>query len=210
MSQSLRKDDSLSTADLAGRTAKREDNESLTAETPARMNDDPRLDGPRLVDNAPVNERTGITEDVSRNDRVTNEWIGQDRFNQGRVDQGRVDQEPLNAQAPPRTETGSWSSKPVGERDGSLNAPLLSEIEVNELRTRWSGIQAEFVDEPRRSVEQADQLVATAMQRLAEGFANERASLEKQWDSGDNVSTEELRIALQRYRAFFGRLLNAA
>jgi hypothetical protein len=66
------------------------------------------------------------------------------------------------------------------------------------------------VDEPRRSVEQADQLVATAMQKLADGFANERASLEKQWGSGDSVSTEDLRLALQRYRTFFGRLLNAA
>jgi hypothetical protein len=46
------------------------------------------------------------------------------------------------------------------------------------------------------------------MQRLAEGFANERSGLEKQWDRGDNVSTEDLRVALQRYRSFFGRLLN--
>jgi hypothetical protein len=88
--------------------------------------------------------------------------------------------------------------------------PLLSDFEIRELRSRWSNIQAGFVDEPRRSVEQADQLVATAMQRLAEGFANERASLEKQWDSGDSVSTEDLRLALQRYRTFFGRVLNAA
>ncbi len=87
---------------------------------------------------------------------------------------------------------------------------LFSDNEVGELRSRWSNVQAGFVDEPRRSVEEADQLVATVMQRLAEGFANERASLEQQWDSGDNVSTEDLRVALQRYRAFFGRLLNAA
>jgi hypothetical protein len=86
----------------------------------------------------------------------------------------------------------------------------LSESEIGDLRSRWSDIQAAFVDEPRRAVETADQLVATAMQKLAEGFAKERESLEKQWDQGDNVSTEELRIALQRYRTFFGRLLNAA
>ncbi|MFZ0274042.1 MAG: hypothetical protein WB524_19520 [Acidobacteriaceae bacterium] len=66
------------------------------------------------------------------------------------------------------------------------------------------------MDEPQRSVKEADQLVAAAMQRLAERFARERAELEKQWDSGDNVSTEDLRLALQRYRSFFGRLLNAA
>jgi hypothetical protein len=89
-------------------------------------------------------------------------------------------------------------------------APLLSEFQIGDLRSRWNNIQAEFVDEPRRAVEQADQLVATAIESLADGFANERASLEKQWESGNNVSTEDLRLALQRYRAFFGRLLNAA
>jgi len=63
------------------------------------------------------------------------------------------------------------------------------------------------VDEPRQTVAEADKLVAVVMQRLAEGFANERSGLEKQWDRGDNVSTEDLRVALQRYRSFFDRLL---
>jgi hypothetical protein len=70
-----------------------------------------------------------------------------------------------------------------------------------------SKVQTGFVDEPRRSVEDADKLVTSVMQRLAEGFANERWGLEKQWDHGDSVSTEELRVALQRYRSFFDRLL---
>jgi hypothetical protein len=63
------------------------------------------------------------------------------------------------------------------------------------------------VDEPRQTVADADKLVASVMQRLAEGFAKERSGLEKQWDSGNNVSTEDLRVALQRYRSFFDRLL---
>ena len=63
------------------------------------------------------------------------------------------------------------------------------------------------MDEPLHTVEDADKLVATVMQRLAEGFANERSGLEKQWDRGDNASTEELQVALQRYRSFFDRLL---
>ena len=87
--------------------------------------------------------------------------------------------------------------------------PLFSQSDVGDLRGRWGNVQASFVDEPRRAVEEADKLVATVMQRLAEGFANERSNLEKQWDRGDNVSTEHLRIALQRYRSFFDRLLNA-
>ena len=76
------------------------------------------------------------------------------------------------------------------------------------LRTRWTDIQAGFVDEPRRAVEQADGLVAEAIKRLAETFANERNQLEGQWDRGGDVSTEDLRQALQRYRSFFSRLLS--
>jgi len=85
--------------------------------------------------------------------------------------------------------------------------PLFSESEMGEFRSRWSKVQTGFVDEPRRTVEDADKLVASVMQRLAEGFASERSGLEKQWDQGDRVSTENLRIALQRYRSFFDRLL---
>jgi hypothetical protein len=85
--------------------------------------------------------------------------------------------------------------------------PLFAEPEMVDFRSQWSKLQTGFVDEPRRTVEDADKLVAAVMQRLAEGFANERSGLEKQWDRGDNVSTEDLRIALQRYRSFFDRLL---
>ena len=85
---------------------------------------------------------------------------------------------------------------------------LFSEPEMEAFRIQWSKIQTGFVDEPRQTVEDADKLVAAVMQRLADGFATERSGLEKQWDRGDNVSTEDLRIALQRYRSFFDRLLN--
>ncbi len=87
-------------------------------------------------------------------------------------------------------------------------APLFPNNELEDLRNRWSSVQTTFVDEPRSAVEQADGLVAAAMKRLAEVFAEERSRLEQQWDRGDNVSTEDLRIALQRYRSFFQRLLS--
>jgi len=87
-------------------------------------------------------------------------------------------------------------------------APLFSPEEAKDFRARWDAIQVSFVDEPRQVVEQADSLVALAMKRLAEMFAAERAKLESQWDRGDNVSTEDLRLALRRYRSFFGRLLS--
>ena len=94
------------------------------------------------------------------------------------------------------------------ERAATSDAPLFPSGELDDLRTRWKEIQTAFVDEPRKAVEQADGLVASAMKRLAEVFAEERSKLEAQWDRGDNVSTEDLRVALQRYRTFFDRLLS--
>ena len=89
-------------------------------------------------------------------------------------------------------------------RDTALLAPDV----VENLKAKWSDIQAGFVDEPRRAVEQADGLVTDAIQGLAQSFGSERARLEAQWDRGGDVSTEDLRLALQRYRAFFSRLLS--
>jgi hypothetical protein len=80
--------------------------------------------------------------------------------------------------------------------------------EAQSFQSRWSEIQIGFVDEPRRSVEQADSLVAEVMQRLAQVFADERARLEQQWDRGEDTDTEALRQALRRYRSFFDRLLS--
>ena len=85
---------------------------------------------------------------------------------------------------------------------------LLATDETHTFRSRWDTIQTSFVDEPRQSVEQADGLVAEVMQRLAEMFADERGKLEGQWNRGDDVSTEDLRLALRRYRSFFDRLLS--
>ncbi|HZQ95987.1 MAG TPA: hypothetical protein VFA67_13315 [Candidatus Sulfotelmatobacter sp.] len=96
-----------------------------------------------------------------------------------------------------------------GQQSGSPESTsLFPANELEDLRTRWKEIQTGFVDEPRKAVEQADGLVASAMKRLAEVFAQERSGLEQQWDRGDNVSTEDLRVALQRYRSFFDRLLS--
>jgi hypothetical protein len=88
------------------------------------------------------------------------------------------------------------------------HAPLFPQNETQDLRTRWDKAQGMFVDEPRKAVEEADALVANAVKRIAELFTDERAKLEQQWDRGDNVSTEDLRQALRRYRTFFDRLLN--
>lgn len=94
------------------------------------------------------------------------------------------------------------------QQSGASAQPLFPDEEARELRDHWQSIQGGFVDEPRKAVEHADGLVATTMKRLAEIFASERDRLESQWGRGDDVSTEDLRIALQRYRSFFDRLLS--
>ena len=107
------------------------------------------------------------------------------------------------APAEPRTFDGE---RPAGQA-GGRDTPLFPEAEAGDLRGRWDRIQTGFVDEPRRAVEDADKLVAETMKRLAEMFADERSRMEAQWDRGGDIDTEDLRVALQRYRAFFGRLL---
>jgi len=81
--------------------------------------------------------------------------------------------------------------------------------DADTFRRRWEAIQAGFVDEPRRAVETADGLVAEVIQQLVRSFADERNQLEEQWSRGDQASTEDLRVALRRYRSFFDRLLSA-
>jgi len=85
---------------------------------------------------------------------------------------------------------------------------LFPDNELNDLRHRWQDVQTGFVDDPRVAVRKADELVAAAMTRLAQVFADERGKLEHEWDKGDDVSTEDLRVALRRYRSFFDRLLS--
>jgi hypothetical protein len=87
--------------------------------------------------------------------------------------------------------------------------PLLADDRGDSYRDRWYELQARFVDEPRDTVQEADTLVAELLQELARGFNEARGRLEEQWSRGDDVSTEDLRLALQRYRSFFERLLAA-
>jgi hypothetical protein len=108
-------------------------------------------------------------------------------------------------QAPARDEPVQTADTRAADDDG----PLLPEAQGTELQSRWEAIQTRFVDDPRSAVEEADALVASTMQQLADNFASAREDLEGQWSRGDDVSTEDLRVALQRYRSFFRRLLSA-
>jgi hypothetical protein len=86
-------------------------------------------------------------------------------------------------------------------------AQLFPARRAAELRERWRSVQARFVDDPGTTVKEADGLVAEVLEELEAGFRDARSSLERQWNDGDDASTEDLRVALQRYRSFFERLL---
>jgi hypothetical protein len=180
-------DENLTTADLA--QGKR------PAASHDLLNDGTNADRPSaedVISDHAINERT--ISDRTINDRAINDRPGP-----------VLAERPAGEVAP----TANSEVRSASEtRNASDTAPLFPSSELEELRNRWSGVQTAFVDEPRRAVEQADGLVASAMKRLAEVFAEERSKLEQQWGRGDNVSTEDLRIALQRYRSFFHRLLS--
>ena len=91
-------------------------------------------------------------------------------------------------------------------RDDENFAPLFENNEAEQFRSQWLEIQSRFVDDPSVSVKDADELVANVIKNITRTFADKRTSLETQWKSGD-VSTEDLRVALKRYRSFFDRLL---
>jgi hypothetical protein len=97
--------------------------------------------------------------------------------------------------------------KPAETQQDEGAAPLFTGEEVDRFRTEWRGLQSDFVDSPRDAVQHADQLVAQVMQSLATTFADHKKSLEGQWSKGEQVETEELRVALRQYRAFFDKLL---
>lgn len=106
-----------------------------------------------------------------------------------------VEGEPGNA-PPAETDVESPSEK-----------TLFADDVLTMLRARWDQVQAVFVDDPRACVQKADGLVADVVQHLVTGFADARSGLEQQWGRGEEASTEDLRVALMRYREFFDRLL---
>ena len=103
-------------------------------------------------------------------------------------------------------------ARPPADRETSQvetddRTALFEPTQLSEFKGRWSEIQAGFVDAPQRAVQEADALVADVIARITDSFGRERTQLERHWDRGGSVSTEELRQALRRYRSFFSRLL---
>ncbi|HET6595400.1 MAG TPA: hypothetical protein VFG81_07240 [Anaerolineales bacterium] len=104
------------------------------------------------------------------------------------------------------TEIGPERRAPMATTTDELE-PLFEEEAAKKFRSRWLAIQSKFVDDPRDSVKQADELVADIIKNVTMNFADRRIGLEKQWNGGENISTEDMRVTLKRYRSFFERLL---
>jgi hypothetical protein len=120
-------------------------------------------------------------------------------------------QEPMSTQELVNREQGNGHTGAMFTANGSgdqQRQAIFPGQETEGFRSRWHQVQGTFVDEPRQAVEQADQLVASVVKRLAEVFADERNRMEHEWSQGQDVSTEDLRQALRRYRSFFDRLLS--
>ena len=105
-----------------------------------------------------------------------------------------------------RVERGETQGAQMQQGDG--NVELLPRENLDDFRVRWERVQVAFVDEPRTAVQQAHDLVDQLVERLTQSFSRQRDSLEGTWTRGGDVSTEDLRQALQRYRSFFNRLLS--
>jgi hypothetical protein len=94
----------------------------------------------------------------------------------------------------------------TGKKESTL-APLFTEDAAKTFRSRWDAVQSSFVDDPQEAVQAGDELVAQVIKSLAESFSEQRSALEGELNQADRSSTENLRLALRRYRSFFERLL---
>ena len=194
----------LSTADLAGQQPRDPARADLTEAADRERRDDRAPDDLAREDLA---ASPAPTEDPAA-DRAPDAELGQDRLlqQQDRTIEGARDREPARAAV---GEPAATMAPDAGAAGATTAGPLLAADDAEGFRARWTDVQNGFVDAPRQAVEQADELVAEVMQHLARTFADERGRLEGHWDRGDEVSTDDLRTAFQRYRSFFERLLAA-
>ncbi len=200
-----RNDESLSTRDLATQADPPES--AVTSPPDGLRRADSSIAGPPPIQDDPVQAPDPTQApspdrrfDSSRGDQSESQAAVPEEASAARQTSAEAD-----AASPPPN-AGDPAPSPATE--AGTSAPLLAPELGATFQRRWEDVQTRFVDEPRGAVEDADGLVANLMQQLAEGFAQERERLEAQWGRGEDISTEDLRVALQRYRSFFQRLLS--
>ena len=226
----------LSTADLAGQPPTSAERSDVTARDDRTETADPIEAADRTDDDVARDdlapEDLARDDNVARDDLAPglarDDHPGEPALTEGRSPDLATEVEPGEEPQPLRQDDGrhevtatgtdpdlastaapaAQAAPDVGTADTATKAGhLLAADDAEAFRARWTDVQHGFVDAPRQAVAQADGLVAELMQHLAKTFADERGKLERQWDQGDDVSTEDLRTAFQRYRLFFERLL---
>jgi hypothetical protein len=216
----------LSTADLAGQPPTSAERSDVTARDDRTEAADPIEAADRTGDDVARDDLA--PEDRAPEDLARDDLPGEPALTGDRSPDLATDVDPGEEPQPLRQDSGRHEVTATGTDPdlASIAAPtaqaaadagtadtatkaghLLAADDAEAFRARWTDVQHGFVDAPRQAVEQADGLVAELMQHLAKTFADERGRLEGQWDQGDDVSTEDLRTAFQRYRLFFERLL---
>jgi hypothetical protein len=123
------------------------------------------------------------------------------------TEESRIEDESLATPEPAPVGDDIEAEPPSGDHESSTAEMLFAGDDVADLRARWAGVQAAFVDDPKECVQKADHLVSDLVEHLTTGFAEARSRLEEQWSRGQEASTEDLRMALMHYREFFDRLL---
>jgi hypothetical protein len=192
----------LSTADLAGQQPRETTRPELTDDPDLRHRDERARDD--LERDDPTGGVAGTGDHAP--DLAPDTDPDRDRPLREEDRRGEVAAEQELAPAVVRGPTADGTADAGATGPGSAG-PLLAAEYSEGFRARWTDVQNGFVDAPREAVEQADGLVAELMQHLARTFSEERGRLESHWDRGDEVSTDDLRTAFQRYRSFFERLL---
>jgi hypothetical protein len=172
------------------------DNSDIVERTDKDMNS-PEVNSDPFADKVP--EDAALIHETPTDETVVHETpVGETIIHETPVDETVIHETPMSETI--------INEAPNGTNAGA-SASLLNREESEHFRTRWNEIQGKFVDEPRSAVEQADELVSEVIELITQMFNNEHRSLEAQWNKGNDVSTEDLRIALQRYRSFFNSLV---
>ncbi|MGA7853530.1 MAG: hypothetical protein WCA15_09405 [Candidatus Acidiferrales bacterium] len=163
--------------------------------------------GSELSRVADPNSMERATDEQITEERVVNVPVENDSDGRTWAPAAPAEPRPASVATAPSAANVGGAATAAARAPQEERVALFAPSESSELRARWDSIQVGFVDEPRKAVQEADALVSETMKRLADIFGDERQKLEQQWDRSEDISTEDFRLALRRYRSFFGRLL---
>jgi hypothetical protein len=153
-------------------------------------------------------EQTTYRQDTGFDERASEQPTSREAGSENRAEQIQQDDRADGADSAAAQGAVGPAETPGTTEAEDERTPLFATDDADRYRQRWESLQARFVDQPRETVAEADNLVSGMMKQLTAGFSDRRASLEVQWEQGDQISTEELRVTLTRYRSFFNRLLS--